>query len=109
MRYAIGALVIFAGSAMANSDNITMEYENFSMTQTGAAEIVLKITNIGTTEATFVKAECALLGADQKALTTVSVIAQNIPAGGHGYAHNFGQPGIPVKHADCRVVTVDRR
>lgn len=107
MKRALALLAMAASPASADA-LLQMDYENFYKTQTGAAEIVLKFTNNGATSVSFVKADCALLGADGKALTVVMVIAQNIAPGAHAYAKNTGGRDLPVKQADCRVVAVDR-
>lgn len=88
---------------------VIFEYENFQMTRTGAAELVLKFTNTGLETATFAKAECAFLDEKRKAITVNPVIAQNLSPGGTGYAKTFGPKDRRIKHAECRIVDVDYR
>ncbi len=98
-------LVAFTGGAVA--DTAEFEYESFRRTETGAAELVLKFHNKSDKMITYIGANCGLLGGDGKALTTISVNAQNIAPGDFAYAKNYGPQGLTVNKADCRIRAVD--
>lgn len=104
MRQILALLIAATPIASASAGELEFSYENFQMTQTGAAELVLKFINNTGVHLDYAVAECALLGADNKAITTMSVIATDIPAGGTAYSKNFGPRDSRVKHVDCRIV-----
>lgn len=101
------AIILAAFARVAAADTAEFEYESFSRTQTGAAELVLKFHNNSDKTITFIAAECGLLGDNGKALTTLSVNAENIAPGDFAYAKNYGPQGLPVKKADCRIRDVE--
>jgi|GEM_PF-2760178 len=101
------AVLLAALTSSSTASSAEFEYEGFHRTSTGAAELVLKFHNTSSKKITFIAAECGLLGDDGKALTTISLISQNIPAGAYAYAKNYGPQGLPVKQADCRIRDVD--
>lgn len=100
----IATMCLLSTPALAE---VVFDYENFQVTETGAAELVLKFTNTGLEMATFAKAECAFLDERRRAITVNPVIAKNVSPGGTGYAKTFGPRDPRVKHAECRMVDVD--
>jgi len=101
----IGAIAAISGGSV--SESAEFKYESFRRTSTGAAEIVLKFQNTSTKKIAFIAADCGLLGKDGKALSMISVIAQNIDPGGYAYAKNYGPQDGNVQKADCRIRDVD--
>lgn len=107
MKFAVAAFAaIFAASSVSAAE-IDFEYENFQMTRTGAAELVLKFRNNTQKTAAFIAADCAFLGEDGMALTTNPVIVQNVSPLAHAYGKTYGPQDARVKKADCRLRTVD--
>lgn len=96
-------LAFLATTAAASAGGVTFEYENFEVTRTGRAELVLKFTNGTGAALDYAVARCALLDINGKAITTLSVIATNVPTGGTAYASNFGPPDSRIRQADCRI------
>lgn len=97
-------LIALASSTPANAGQVDFEYENFRMTGTGAAEVVLKFINKTGEHKKYVIAECAVLDADYKAISVITVAAKNVPAGGIAYAKNYGPQDTRTEHVSCRVV-----
>ena len=94
-------------SSAAKAEGVSFIYENFRRSSTGALEIVLKFKNDTSRDVSFVRAECAFLDAQDQAVTTDRVIAQNIPAGSYAFGKNYiMEPGTAEK-ADCRITAVD--
>lgn len=94
------------GSSSASAD-ISFDYEGFSRTSNGAAELILKFTNDTEKVATFVKADCAILNASGKAVSVNPVIVQNLSPHSSGYGRTFALPAQNVVKADCRLISVD--
>jgi hypothetical protein len=96
-------LAFLATTVAAAAGDVTFEYENFEVTQTGRAELVLKFINGTGSALDYAVARCALLDVNGRAITTLSVIATNVPNGGIAYASNFGPPDKRIRQADCRI------
>lgn len=96
------ALLAMTVTANAGGD-VTFDYESFHMTQTGAAEVVLKFTNTTGADVEYAIADCALLDADGKAVTVIAVATTDIQAGGFAYANNFGPRQAGIKQVACRI------
>ena len=100
---AILALLIATTANVACAGELEFSYESFQMTQTGAAELVIKFTNRTGAHLDYAVARCALLDADNKAITTMPVIARDMPVGTIAYAKNYGPRDSRVKHVNCRI------
>ena len=103
----LSAAALIAGPGLGFAQEPTFDYESFSRTSVGTAEIVLKFHNPTDKIISFFAAECAFLGKDGKAITVQAVIAQNIKPGSYAYAKSYGPKDPNVSQADCRVRDVD--
>lgn len=96
-------LALLITTVAANAGDLEFTYENFQMTQTGSVEVVLKFTNNTGTHLDYAAADCALLDKTGRALTTMAVIATDVPNGSVAYAHNYGPRDRRVDKVLCRL------
>lgn len=102
--------ILFAALLMASAASaaeVEVQIENFERTSTGAAEIVVKFTNQSARSVQFVAASCGLLDKTERAITTVDVIAQNIPPGIRAFGKAYGPEDDRIAKAECRLRDFD--
>lgn len=107
MRRTLLAVAGICTATVTWASVVEFTYENFHRTPTGAVEVVLKFTNKTSRTLTLIRAECALLAKDKRALTVIPVNVQSVRPGQAAYGKNYGPRDLPVEHADCRIVDYD--
>lgn len=106
MKFVFLAACLLFGSA-SQAAEVEALVENFERTSTGAAEVVMRFTNNTNRSVAYAGANCALLDKNGRALTTVSIVAQNIAPKARGFGKAYGPQDPRVEKAECRLTGVD--
>ena len=106
MKYATFGLAVLAAT-QASAADVEMNVDNFRKLSNGSLEIVVKFTNNLDKELAFVRATCAFLNKEMKAVTTENVVAQNIAARASDYGKTYVLQPDDAEKADCQVTASD--